>query len=69
MYFFSDVMCTKPQTNEINGSNLNLTLNNLDINMTKSVHGYAAHSATTSLTPFQFQRRDSRNNDVEIEIL
>lgn len=37
--------------------------------MAKNIIGYAAHSATTALTPFQFQRRESRNDDVEIEIL
>lgn len=37
--------------------------------MAKNILGYAAHSATTALVPFQFQRRDSRKNDVEIEIL
>lgn len=33
------------------------------------VIGYAAHSATTSLTPFQFERREPGSNDVQIEIL
>lgn len=37
--------------------------------MAKNIIGYAAHSATTTLAPFKFQRRESRNNDVEIEIL
>ena len=36
--------------------------------MGKNILGYAAHSATTPLVPFQFQRRDSRRNDVAIEI-
>jgi uncharacterized zinc-type alcohol dehydrogenase-like protein len=36
--------------------------------MAKNILGYAAHSATTALAPFQFQRRDQRKNDVEIEI-
>jgi len=30
---------------------------------------YAAHSATTPLAPFTFERREPRANDVEIEIL
>ena len=33
------------------------------------VHGYAAQSATTSLVPFSFFRRDVRPNDVRIDIL
>lgn len=37
--------------------------------MAKNIRGYAAHSATTAIAPFQFQRRDTRKNDVEIEIL
>ena len=37
--------------------------------MAKNIIGYAAHTATTALAPFQFQRRESRNDDVEIEIL
>lgn len=37
--------------------------------MDKNILGYATHSATTALAPFQFERRDSRENDVEIEIL
>ncbi len=37
--------------------------------MTKNILGYAVHSATTELAPFQFQRRNARRNDVEIEIL
>ncbi|MGA9823965.1 MAG: NAD(P)-dependent alcohol dehydrogenase [Methylocystis sp.] len=32
-------------------------------------HGYATHSATSPLVPFQFERRDSRPDDVTIEIL
>lgn len=31
--------------------------------------GYAAHSATTPLAPFQFERREPRPDDVSIEIL
>lgn len=37
--------------------------------MTNNTLGYAAHSATTELVPFPFQRRDQRKNDVEIEIM
>jgi len=37
--------------------------------MPENIRGYAAHSATAAIRPFQFQRRDSRKNDVEIEIL
>lgn len=37
--------------------------------MAKNILGYAAQSATTALASFQFQRRDPRKNDVEIEIL
>jgi uncharacterized zinc-type alcohol dehydrogenase-like protein len=37
--------------------------------MAKNILGYATHSATTALEPFQFQRREQRKNDVEIEIL
>ena len=33
------------------------------------VKGYAAHSATTPLAPFTFDRRDPRPNDVQLEIL
>lgn len=36
--------------------------------MTIHVHGYAAHSATTPLVPFDFERRDPRPDDVVIEI-
>ena len=32
-------------------------------------HGYAAHSHDTPLTPYTFERRDLRDNDVQIEIL
>ncbi len=31
--------------------------------------GYAAHSSNTRLTPYQFERRELRPNDVSIEIL
>ena len=31
--------------------------------------GYAAKSQGSELTEFSFERRDLRNNDVEIEIL
>ncbi len=37
--------------------------------MTQKVLGFAALSATTPLAPYQFERRDSRPDDVEIEIL
>jgi uncharacterized zinc-type alcohol dehydrogenase-like protein len=37
--------------------------------MAKNILGYATHSASTTLEPFQFQRRAQRKNDVEIEIL
>jgi uncharacterized zinc-type alcohol dehydrogenase-like protein len=37
--------------------------------MAKNILGYATHSATAALEPFQFQRRAQRKNDVEIEIL
>ncbi len=37
--------------------------------MAKNILGYATHSATTAVVPFQFQRRDPRKNDVVIEIL
>ncbi|CUI16413.1 Zinc-dependent alcohol dehydrogenase [Candidatus Protochlamydia naegleriophila] len=33
------------------------------------VHGYAAQQATTPLAPFDFDRRDLRPNDVQIDIL
>lgn len=32
-------------------------------------HGYAAHSATTDLVPFTFERREPGPHDVQIEIL
>ncbi len=37
--------------------------------MTKHVHGYAAHSATSELVPFTFERRDPNPTDVVIDIL
>nr|WP_320132173.1 NAD(P)-dependent alcohol dehydrogenase [uncultured Holophaga sp.] len=37
--------------------------------MSSPVIGFAAHSATTPLVPFQFERRDPRPDDVAIEIL
>lgn len=37
--------------------------------MTLPVRGYAAHSATDSLAPYRFERRDMRPDDVAIEIL
>lgn len=37
--------------------------------MPKKILGYAAHSATSKIEPFQFERRDLRPNDVEIDIL
>jgi alcohol dehydrogenase (NADP+) len=37
--------------------------------MTKKILGYAVNSSTSVLAPFQFQRRDQRKSDVEIEIL
>lgn len=37
--------------------------------MTKNILGYAAHSATTKLEPFQFERRALRKNDIGIDIL
>jgi len=37
--------------------------------MAKNILGYAAHTATSALAPFQFQRRDQRKSDVEIEII
>ena len=33
------------------------------------VHGYAAHSPTDDLTPYRFERREPRADDVAIEIL
>ena len=37
--------------------------------MTMNVFGYAAPSAKAALEPYQFERRDIRNDDVVIEIL
>jgi uncharacterized zinc-type alcohol dehydrogenase-like protein len=37
--------------------------------MTMNVLAYAAHSPTSALEPFRFERRDPRANDVVIEIL
>ena len=37
--------------------------------MTIKAFGYATHSATSSLAPFRFERRDPRADDVTIEIL
>jgi len=37
--------------------------------MSKTVRGYAAHSAATPLTPFSFTRREPRPDDVSIEVL
>ena len=37
--------------------------------MTITVQSYAAHSSTTPLAPFSFERRDLRPDDVEIDIL
>lgn len=37
--------------------------------MTMKATGYAAHSATDRLTPFHFERREQRINDVVINIL
>ena len=37
--------------------------------MTIKAFGYAAHSATSRLTPFHFERRDPKQDDVTIEIL
>lgn len=36
--------------------------------MTINVHGYAAPSVKAALTPYQFERRDIRADDVVIEI-
>ena len=33
-----------------------------------ATHGYAAHSATTSLVPFDYEHRDPRPNDILIDI-
>jgi uncharacterized zinc-type alcohol dehydrogenase-like protein len=37
--------------------------------MTMNVLGYATQSATAALTPYRFDRRDPRIDDVVIEIL
>jgi uncharacterized zinc-type alcohol dehydrogenase-like protein len=37
--------------------------------MTMNVLGYAAHSASDNLTPYHFERRDPRPDDVVVEIL
>jgi uncharacterized zinc-type alcohol dehydrogenase-like protein len=37
--------------------------------MTTHVDGYATHSATSELVPFEFERRDPRPSDVAIDIL
>lgn len=37
--------------------------------MTIQVNGYAAHSPTSDLAPFSFERRDPRPDDVVIEVL
>jgi alcohol dehydrogenase (NADP+) len=37
--------------------------------MSTTAHGYAAHSKDTPLAPFSFERRDPRENDVQIDIL
>jgi alcohol dehydrogenase (NADP+) len=39
------------------------------LHVTIRAHGYAAHSATSPLIPFGFERRDPRADDVTIEIL
>jgi hypothetical protein len=36
--------------------------------MVMKVSGYAAHSATTVLAPWSFERRDPRPDDVAIDI-
>ena len=36
--------------------------------MKMQVHGYAAHSPTDDLTPYHFERREPRTDDVVIEI-
>jgi len=45
-----------------------LFLTNVSGNFMKTI-GYAAHSSDAKLTPFRFERRELRNNDVAIEIL
>ena len=42
---------------------------NGDTTMSMNVLGFAAHSALDALTPYRFERRDSRPDDVVIEIL
>lgn len=37
--------------------------------VTMKAHGYAAHSATTDLVPFTFERREPGPHDVQIEVL
>ena len=37
--------------------------------MPSQVKGYAAHSSESALVPYSFERRDLRDDDVEIEIL
>ncbi|MFL6590006.1 MAG: NAD(P)-dependent alcohol dehydrogenase, partial [Chthoniobacterales bacterium] len=37
--------------------------------MMSPTKGYAAHSATTPLAPFTFERRDPGPTDVQIDIL
>jgi uncharacterized zinc-type alcohol dehydrogenase-like protein len=37
--------------------------------MTFTVAGYAAHTPDTPLTPFRFERREPRRDDVDIEVL
>lgn len=37
--------------------------------MASVVQGYAAHSASSDLEPFSFERRELRSDDVELEIL
>jgi uncharacterized zinc-type alcohol dehydrogenase-like protein len=37
--------------------------------MNEPISGYAAQSATTSVAPFEFSRREPRSNDVVIDIL
>ena len=37
--------------------------------MTQTVHGYAARDTGGHLSPFSFERRDLREDDVQIDIL
>ena len=37
--------------------------------MTHTVHGYAARDTGGHLSPFSFERRDLREDDVQIDIL